>query len=152
MSEVTRIALAILPYVFAGFSLVTLAIAFWSVSWPRVKGTIDISIYDREWEASSSGNSTTFEKKGKFYLVYSYTVGALQFQGTRVSPLVDVEWQVSGSPDLGSARGRSRWYREGLVVEVYYCPFYPKWACLEPGGFIFAALIGIGTVIWFCVR
>lgn len=152
MPEFAYIILAILPYLCAGLSLVTMGIAFWSVNWPRVRGTIDISIYDREWEANSSGGRTTYEEKGKFYLLYSYTIGGMRFQGTRISLVVDIEWQVSGSPDLGSARGNSRWYREGSLVDVYYCPFYPKWACLEPGGFIFAALLSLGTVIWFCVR
>jgi len=149
MAAFFHVILSAIPYLLAGLSLIALAIAFWSTNWPRVKGKIDISIYDREWASGSSEAITTFEKKGKFYLLYTYTVAGIAFQGTRLTPLVNIEWQFSGSADLGSAHGEAQWYREGLIVDVYYCPFRPEWACLEPGGFLGAALLGVVAIVAF---
>lgn len=141
---------AFLPYLVAVIALGTLAVAVWSLQWPRVKGTIDVSIFDREWEAESSGAETTMHKKGKFYLAYSYSVGGRSYQTSRIAPLVDIDWQFSSSPDLSSARDRSHWYREGAVVDVSYCPVFPQWSCLEPGGFFVTFLLsGIAIVLFF---
>ena len=140
-------AVAFLPYLVAAIALGTLAVAIWSLQWPRVKGTIDVSIFDRESEVESSGFQATIQKKGKFYLAYSYSVGGTKYQRSRIAPLVEIDWQFSNSPDLSSARDRSHWYREGAVVDVSYCPFYPGWSCLEPGGFIVAGLFGVIAVI-----
>lgn len=145
-------AVVFLPYLVAAIALGTLVVAIWSLRWPRVKGTIDVSIFDREWEVESSGSETTIQKKGKFYLAYSYSVGGMSYQRSRISPLVEIDWQFSSSPDLGSARDRSRWYREGAVVDVSYCPLFPQWSCLEPGGFVVAfLLIAIAAVLFFVV-
>lgn len=140
---------ALLPYLVAGLSLVTLFIAIWSLRWPRTKGTIDVSIFDREWAVESSGSEFTGKQHGKFYLAYSYTVGGVVFQRSRIAPLVEIEWQVSNSPDLSAARGRTYWYREGVIVDVSYCPFVPGWSCLEPGGFFVAFLLGVTAMILF---
>jgi hypothetical protein len=63
-------AVLILPYAVAVLALATLLIAIWSRGWPRTKGTIEVSIFDREWAAESSDSSVTVERKGKFYLAY----------------------------------------------------------------------------------
>ena len=145
-------AVAFLAYLVTAIGLGTLVVAVWSLQWPRVKGTIDVSIFDREWEADSSGSDTTIQKKGKFYLAYSYSVGGTRYQRSRIAPLVDVDWQFSSSPDLSNARDRSQWYREGAVVDVSYCPFFPQWSCLEPGGFLVALLLSaIAAILFFVV-
>jgi hypothetical protein len=147
MREIGHIVLVMLPCFFGGLTVVTLTFAFWSMSWPTVKGTIDVSIYDREWSADASGSEVTIEKKGRFYLAYSYSVGGRAFQGSRISPLVESDWQFTGVPDLSSAHDKAQWYREGAVVDVHYCPMFPAWACLEPGGFLIAAALGLVTVL-----
>ena len=144
-------AVAFLPYVVAGLSLATLLVAIWSLRWPRTKGTIDVSIFDREWVTESSGSEVTVEKKGKFYLAYSYSVGGALFQRSRIAPLVEIDWQFSGAPDLSNARGRAHWYREGATVDVSYCPLFPGWSCLEPGGFVITFLLGVTASILFFV-
>jgi hypothetical protein len=140
-----------IPYAFAGGSLVILLVAIWSRRWPRTRGMIEVSIFDREWEAESSGSKFALEKKGKFYLAYSYSVGGIAFQGSRLAPLAEFDWQVSGSADLGSAHDRAGRYREGATVEVSYCPFLPRWSCLEPGGYVSAFVFGAVAALLFVV-
>ena len=91
------------------------------------------------------------QKKGKFYLAYTYSVGGVRYQRSRIAPLVEIDWQFSSSPDFSSARDRARWYREGAVVEVSYCPAFPQWSCLEPGGFVVAFLLSAIAAILFLV-
>jgi len=141
--------IAFLPYLVAAIAVGTLVVAIWSLQWPRVKGTIDVSIFDREWEVETTGSETTLQKRGKFYLAYSYAVEGITFQGSRISPLVEFDWQFSSSPDLSSANDRSKWYRKGASVDVSYCPFFPKWSCLEPGGFAIGFLLGVVAAILF---
>ncbi len=143
---------AFLPYIVAAIAVAALVVAIWSLQWPRVKGTIDVSIFDREWEIEATGSETTIQNNGKFYLAYSYSVGGASYQRSRIAPLVEMNWQFSSSPDLSSARDRSRWYREGAVVDVSYCPFFPQWSCLEPGGFLVAFfLFAVAAILFFVV-
>ena len=143
--------IAFIAYSVAAISLATLVVAIWSLRWPRVKGLIDLSIYDREWGSDGFDGR---QKNGKFYITYSYTVDGIGFEGTRISPLIHFEWQLSGSPDLSNSYDRSKRYREGAIVYVSYCPSLPGWSCLEPGGFFSALLLGaIAAVLFFvCER
>lgn len=140
-----------LPYLIAALAVGTLAVAIWSLQWPRVKGTIEVSIFDTEWEVESTGSETTAQKKGRFYLAYSYSVAGIAYQSSRISPLLEFDWQVSSSPHLSSASDRSKWYREGAIIDVSYCPLNPRWSCLEPGGFAIAFLLGAAATILFFV-
>jgi len=142
----------VVPYILAALAFVAVFIALWSHRWPKVEGRVDISIFDPEWQTEVSGPQITFERRGTHHLAYTYTVGGETFQSSRIAPIANLEWQLSGSPDTSSARDDSRWYREGGTVAVYYCPFLPRWSCLEPGGFMVAALLAlIGGILYFIV-
>jgi len=115
---------------------------------PRVKGTVEESDYEETLRARGGGRGLSVEKEGRFQLKYTYSVDGVSYQGTRISPFLDMDWQVSGAPDLGSAKRNSQIYRQGARVDVAYCPNFPKWSCLEPGGFSAAILLGvIATVL-----
>jgi len=140
--------LLIAAVVVAGLAAVVTAVAFWSLGWPRVKGTVEESDYEETWRARGGGRGLSVEKEGRFQLKYTYSVDGVTYHGTRISPLLDLEWQVSNAPDLGNAKRNSQIYRQGTRVDVAYCPHFPKWACLEPGGFLTAILLGvIATVL-----
>jgi hypothetical protein len=143
-------ALVFLPYLIGATTAATLGVAIWSLKWPHAKGTIDVSIFERE-ETGFSGPDGAPRKRGKFYLAYSYSVAGVSFQGARIAPLVEIDWQFSSSPDLSSARDRAYWYREGATVDVSYCPIFPRWSCLEPGGFFVAFLLGAITAVLFFI-
>ena len=81
----------------------------------------------------------TLEKRDKFYLSYVYNVGGIDYASNRIAPLADLDWHI-GNVD-SSARNKSRWYREGANIDVYYCPIWPAWSCLEPGGFLMTAML-----------
>lgn len=127
-----------------------LGVAIWSLNWPRVKGTVTRSIYEPGDEAGEEGD--------RLHLEYSYIVAGVAYTGHRVSPLAGVTRLHPGMGDTpasegtanwSSARVNSRWYREGVTVDVYYCPRRPSWACLEPGGFLVAGVFAIVAAIFF---
>ncbi len=138
--------------IFAALSAGVLGVAIWSLYWPRVKGTIDVSIFDLEWGTDLTEDGPMVQRRGRFYLAYSYNAMGRDFQGSRIAPLFEMDWQFSGSSELGNAKGKAQWYREGLKVDVYYCPLFPSWACLEPGGFILGISLGIIAAILFFNR
>lgn len=106
---------------------------------------MNISIFDQEWEAVASKTDVRVEKQDKFYLSYSYNVAGIDYASGRIAPLVEFDWHI-GKVDSG-ARNKSRWYREGAIVDVYYCPMWPAWSCLEPGGFMMTALLILASVL-----
>jgi len=141
----------LLPLFVLGVACATLGIAFWSHRWPRARGVVETSIFDVEWEAEGSGSRVSVEKRGRFYLAYAYSVGGREFRASRIAPLVDFDWYFTGSPQLGGARDRSMRYREGAPVDVSYCPIWPRWSCLEPGGFGAAFLLAAVAAILFAL-
>ena len=144
--------IAFLPLVFGAFSIVALGLAIWSFTWPRVKGTVDISIFTQDWDADASGSEIVVQKRGKLDLAYSYSIHGTAFQGSRVVPLFDVDWQLFNSPEFSRAHDLADRYREGAVVDVSYCPYFPQWACLEPGGFLAGILFGaFAAALYFIV-
>lgn len=107
-----------MPLVVGGGGLLLLAAALWSARWPSVKGIVNISIYDTDDDVVSSGK--------KLHLSYAYVVGQRAYAGSRIA-----------LPGLAQAENdeQSSWrLREGVVVDVYYCPLWPKLSCLERGG------------------
>jgi hypothetical protein len=140
-------------------ALATLAlgVALWSYRWPSVKGRIDISILDQEtgWDSDHTGGRTEIARtqKDKFYLSYSYSINGVAYAGSRIAPFADVNWHLSSGGDSHAwsrARDKAKWYREGSAPDVYYCPIFPAWACLEPGGIFTALMLGAaaGGLFW----
>ena len=56
---------AFLPYLVATTAAGTLIVALWSLQWPRVRGTIDISIFDQEWEPNPRAPKRPSRRRGK---------------------------------------------------------------------------------------
>ena len=147
----TSMLVAAIPYGLLMIAVGVAGVAYWSHTWPSVKGVIEVSNYDEEWQASSTHDGTSFEKAGTFDLVYSYTLDGEQRQSGRIKPMVKLNLHLTGHPKLGTARADAHWFREGSVVDVYYCPTFPSWVCLEPGGFSAAILLGVAGVVAFWV-
>jgi hypothetical protein len=129
------------------------AIGLWSLRWPKVTGVIKVSIYDQEWQMESRGSTTSIRKQDVHHFAYSFEVHGQEYLSSAIRPNGDPEWHAT-TPGLSSAADRSRWYREGKVVDVYYCPLWPKWSCLEPGGFfmpvvVLAAAVGMFVIARF---
>ena len=137
------------PYIFAGLALVTLIVAVWSPRWPVLKGTIDTAFFESEWDTESEGNRLTLGKKGNFYILYSYVRNGAKFQDSRIKPLWEINWQLSGSPEISGAKDYSAWYREGGTVDVHYCPLFPRWVCLEPGGYAVGIILAVASIVLF---
>lgn len=146
-----------LPWVLTALALMTFGLALWSFNWPSVKGRIDISIFDQEvnWETSSTsgGTSVNRTKTDKLHLSYSYSVNGVTYHGSRISPFAEFSWHLSMGGDSSAwskARDNAKWYRESASPDVYFCPFYPRWACLEPGGLLCALVLGTaaGMAFW----
>ncbi|HWA25228.1 MAG TPA: DUF3592 domain-containing protein [Lacunisphaera sp.] len=139
----------LLVWAFVGAAGASLAIAVWSLRWPSVKGTIEVSLVETTVD-SRARLSETHE------LAYSYTVRGANFLGSNVKPwgggsgtVVDSD---SEKPLWSAARDNARWYRPGVVVDIYYCPMRPQWSCLEPGGFVLPlAFGGLGLVFYLAL-
>jgi len=151
--------LSYLPLLFSlGLGLVaglTLGVAIWSLRWPFVKGRIEASFVDKEsdWDDESGANATSvYQKESEsLCLAYSYEVNAVRYMSGNVKPWGNSDWSLtSGGGDWpgsgkilwSGARDDAKWYRPDAVVDVYYCPQRPQWACLEPGGFLIPFLLG----------
>lgn len=130
------------------------ALGLWSLSWPSVKGTINVSILDSDRDNS---------ERETFELCYSYVVNGQKFIGSNIKPWGNSNATVGTGDDTdgfyqgrtlwSAAREAARWYRPGVTVDVYYCPLRPQWCCLEPGGFLFPLfLAAVGGCLLFFLR
>ena len=146
----TSMWVAAIPYVLLVMSVSVAGVAFWSHTWPSVKGVIEVSIYDEEWQTSSTNEGASVEKVGEFYLLYSFTLNGEERQSNRIKPIAKLNLHITGHPKLGTVRADAHRFREGAVVDVFYCPYFPSWVCLEPGGFTAAVLLGLagGVAFW----
>ena len=157
MSESDHLVLFIARGVFTLGTVVTLAVALWSRRWPQTQGTINISVFEREsgWNFSRGvgGMRITREVDEKLHLDYSYLVDGQEYHGKLVSP-IGARSQISlggGTPVWSSARDRANAIVKACLVNMYFCPLFPKWACLEPGGFLDAATLFAFTLVLFLV-
>jgi len=137
---------------------VLLAIAIWSLSWPSVKGRIEVSFLEADpgtpIQVQAAGLEMSRRPEESHHLAYSYEVKGARYMGGDIKPLLNLGWAVrsggrNGSIMWSAARDDARWYRPDAVVDVYYCPMAPSWACLEPGGFVTPALLVAGAIIVF---
>lgn len=145
-----QLAGTILSGSIALLGLALLLVGFWSQRWPKTKGIILVSIYDQEWQAETTSAGGNLEKKDTFHFAYSFVVAGQEYQSSNIKPNGDLEWSTS-TPGLSSAADRSRWYREGKSVDVYYCPLWPKLCCLEPGGILLPIVLIIASGFIFLI-
>ncbi len=148
-------ATIVIALLLALFACLLLAVAFWSSSWPSVKGRIEVSFLDQDtgWKTASGAQGTTVYKKESesHVFAYSYEVRGRKFLGSNIKPWGVSSWNLtsggdtdvadSGNTIWSGARDDARWYREGAVIDVYFCPYLPQWCCVEPGGFILPVLL-----------
>ena len=125
-------------------------ISGWSLRWPKAKGVIKVSIYDREWQDVGTGSETNLKKVDKFYLAFSFEIAGTEYLASSIRPNGDFDWTTT-TPGVSSAAERANWYREGKAVDVFYCPAWPKLCCLEPGGALLPALLAFGSVVLFFI-
>jgi hypothetical protein len=126
----------VLAWGLLGLALILFAIGRWSHRWPKAKGVIKVAILDRE------PGETEFDAWAEsFYLAYSFTVDGCEYLASSIKANGDVGWSTN-LPGINSARDKAKRFQEGQPVEVYYCPFTPKWSCLERGG-IWAPLLAL---------
>lgn len=131
-------------------AVVLAAIGMWSLRWPKVSGLIKVSIYEQEWQTESKDATTSFQKQDVHHFAYAFEVQGQEYLSSAIRPNGDLEWHTT-TPGLSSAADRSRWYREGKVVDVYYCPLWPRWSCLEPGGFFMPMVVLFAAVLMFVI-
>jgi hypothetical protein len=147
---------------FGVFVALLFAVGIWSLTWPSVKGKIDISYLDLESGWGLHGNKLYRKNTEEHVFCYSYTVNETEYKGANIKPLIDFNWRLhtgdADYPDSGKtlwsgARDTAKWYRPGAIVDVHYCPWRPQWSCLEPGGLFIASFIGaIWVVLFFSAR
>jgi len=153
---------AYLPLIFcwavALVALVSLGFSIWSLSWPRVKGFVEVSFLDAETGWTRTGGTFHQKNTETHQLAYSYEVAGVKYLGANIKPWGVSDWTLrSGGDDSDSgqilwsgARDTAKWYRPGVIVDVYYCPARPQWSCLEPGGFIVPTLVGgVAIFVYF---
>lgn len=130
-----------------------LAVAIWSFAWPSVKGIVEVSFADATMVSGDIRES--------HQLAYQYEVGGVAYLGGNVKPWGNFNWQLD-TPGHGrgfwreeiiwsQARDNAKWYRPGVTVQVYYCPFRPQWCCLEPGGFLLPIMLGAVAAVFYLV-
>ena len=150
MHETKSLVLLVLTYLFAGGALVTYALEVWSARWPTLQGTVDSSYLGRgpayEWEATNY-----VAERGNLYVYYSYTRDGVTVQASRLRALWPINW------DLGTSRRdqdlvNSERYRTGSAVKVYYCPLWPRWVCLKPGGYLPTFVLAVAAFATFLMR
>ncbi len=154
----------VVSVIFAAYAVVIavfLVTAIWSLSWPSVKGKVEISFHDAQSELAVEDGKFYRRNKEDHVLCYSYTVDGIEYKGTNIKPF-ETSWSLrgGGSDHLDSgtilwsgARDTAKWYRPGVIVDVHYCPLRPQWSCLEPGGILIAVFMGVmGAVIFLAAR
>lgn len=125
-------------------AVILFVIGRWSHRWPRTTGTIKVAILDRERE-------TKFDAWAEsFHLAYSFTVDGCDCLSSSIKSNGDVGWEAN-VPGLNSARDRAKRFHEGKRVDVYYCPFAPKWSCLEPGGISSPIVVLLVSAVAFLI-
>lgn len=158
----TLLAVWLVVLALAGTAVLLLALALWSLGWKSVKGIVEASVLDDPQDGPGGSVVRTdpmpYGARESLALAYSYEVGGKKFLGSSVKPWGDYDWSLGYPNDVDGfwlertvwsrARDLARWYRPGVVVDVYYCPFRPQWACLEPGGFVIPCCLG-GTAAFF---
>jgi hypothetical protein len=133
-----RALLSALPFLIGALTVPLVGLAYWSRRWPSVKGVVDISIYDTD-------RSDEYNSK-KLFLSYSYTVAGRQYAGDSVV--------LGGLSQLRSDQANRARYREGVEVNVVYCPLAPGISCLEHGGVFkgIALVLACAVVMWLGIR
>ncbi len=149
--------------VLALLGVIALAIAWWSLSWPKTKGVVEVSFLDQNDAVLAVGLPPEFaspeERSAESHaFAYRYEVAGTKYLNHRRKAWGDFEWSlnsggdstgVSGKPLWSGARDLAKWYRPGAHVDVYYCPLNPSWSCVEPGGFVFGGLLLVAALVVF---
>jgi hypothetical protein len=133
MISVVSIAL----YLLAGIALV---VSIYSKTWPSTKGRL----IDAHVEPDRSGG--TYSESPSF--LYEFTVRDRTYRSSFIRPSGDFSWS-STIPGISSARAQIDEIINLGELTVYYCPVFPRFACLRPGGY--AAAIFLSVVATICV-
>ena len=152
----------IITFLLALVAGVSLGVAFWSLTWPSVKGLIEVSFVNEEPAASADLIDEALSGKDETHqLAYSYTVDGTKFLGANLKPCGGGSngWALrnyglnglgSGNVVWSGARDAASWYHEGAIIDVYYCPRRPQWSCLERGGFLLPIVLsGFAAFAYF---
>lgn len=138
---VEQTLLLALGVVFCLLGGLAFAVALYSKTWPSTQGRLITASVDSD---TSSGQYTESPK-----VLYEFTVGNRTYRSSLIRPSGDLSWSTT-VPELSSAQGQvDEIVNRGEPI-VYYCPIFPRYACLRPGGFVapvFLLVLGTGCLV-----
>lgn len=116
--------LLILAVSFYFLALVAGTASAYSRRWPSVSGRRMRSWVEEEYHGGHSESGA---------VCYEYEVQGRSYRSTLIRPTGDLGWSTS-VPGLSSAHETVREMSQADGFWVYYCPRWPAYACLKPGG------------------
>ena len=124
LDPISLMLLLILAVIFYFLAIVAGAVSAYSRSWPSVSGHRMRSWVEEEHHGGHSESGA---------VCYEYEVRGRSYRSTLIRPTGDLGWSTS-VPGLSSALETVREMSQADGFRVYYCPRWPAYACLKPGG------------------
>lgn len=118
-----------------GLAALSATVSLWSRRWPCTAGRI----LDLRVRRDESGESPA--------IVYEYSVRGRSYRSSLIRASGDLSWS-SSVPGFSSAVPTLEEIANRGDPTVYYCPWFPRLACLRPGGFAtFGFLVAVATIV-----
>lgn len=121
-------------------TLLSVIMAIWSRKWPSTQGRLIEAVVTPELSGGQYAESPS--------VTYEYEVGGRTYRSSLIHPTGDLSWGTN-IPGVSSASLQLDDIINRGEPAVFYCPLFPRYACLRPGGLstsLFWAVLA--TIFW----
>ena len=131
---------SIVLYLLAGFAFM---VSIYSKRWPSTKGQLITARVESDRSEGGYSESPS--------ILYEFVVGNRRYRSSLIRASGDFSWSTT-IPDLSSANAQIDEIINQGELTVYYCPIFPRFACLQPGGFMSSVLLLVIATICLIIN
>ena len=118
------LVLSIVLYLLAGLAFM---VSVYSKTWPSTKGRLITACVESDRSGGQYSESSS--------VLYEFVVGNRTYRSSLIRASGDFSWSTT-MPGMSSANAQiDEIINRGDPI-VYYCPIFPRFAYLQPGGFV----------------